>query len=148
VLDPLLKLAPRADELAIFTDGLPTVVYHSVRDVDEALLDLQESVTCVYTPEFDLGQIVRHLRDEFGVRHLMVEGGPVTARMFLPLLDRVLIVKAPLCFREPLAAGITPEVLEQTGLRYLGSAPSGVDTIEYWSRPDKPWPTETLGDWP
>lgn len=148
VLDPLLKLAPKADQFAIFTDGLPTVVYHSVPDVDETLLDLQQSVTCVYMPEFDLERIVQHLGDEFGVRHLMVEGGPLTARLFLPLLDRVLIVKAPLCFRDPLSAGITPEVLEQTGLRYLGSSECGVDTIEYWSKPSLPWPSGALRDWP
>jgi riboflavin biosynthesis pyrimidine reductase len=154
VLDPLLKLAgagssPGSDQFEVFADGLPTVVYHSVPDVDaEEAPPFPESVTCVFMPDFDLERIVRHLRDEFGVRHLMVEGGPFTARLFLPLLDRVIVVKAPLCFREPLASGITPEVLEQTGLRYLGSSECGVDTIEYWSRPDVPWPTQRLRDWP
>lgn len=149
ILDPLLKLVgSRADQYTVFTDGLPTIVYHSVQHVDESLLDLQESVQCVYMPGFDLTQIVNHLRDEFGVQHLMVEGGPFTARLFLPLLDRVIVVKAPLCFKDPLLAGVTPSKLEEAGLEYLGSSICGDDTIDYWSRPGLPWPSKTLGDWP
>jgi riboflavin-specific deaminase-like protein len=149
ILDPFLKLVSvRADQYTVFTDGLPTIVYHSVRDVDASLLDLQESVQCVYTPDFDLTQIVEHLRQEFGVQHLMVEGGPFTARKFLPLLDRVIVVKAPLCFKDPLPAGITPAKLQEAGLEYLGSASCGDDTIEYWSRRGLSWPSESLGDWP
>lgn len=148
VLDPLLKLCPRAEQYTVFTDGLPTVVYHSVQDVDEVLLDLQESVQCVYMPDFDLAQIVDHLRQNFGVQHLMVEGGPFTARLFLPMLDRVIIVKAPLCFKDPLPAGVTPAKLQEAGLLYLGSSVCGDDTIDYWSRPGLPWPSETLVDWP
>lgn len=149
ILDPLLKLvSTQADRFTVFTDGLPTVVYHSVPDVDESLLDLQESVTCVFMPDFDLNQIVQHLRSEFGVEHLMVEGGPFTARLFLPLLDRVLIVKAPLCFRDPLSSGLTPDALRETGLELLGTSECGVDTIEYWSKSSVPWPTEVLSDWP
>jgi riboflavin-specific deaminase-like protein len=148
ILDPLLKLAARAEQYTVFTDGLPTIVYHSAPDVDESLLDLQESVQYVYIPDFDLTQIVAHLREEFGVQHLMVEGGPFTARVFLPLLDRVIVVRAPLCFKDPLPAGVTPAKLQEAGLEYLGSSDCGDDTIDYWSRPGLLWPSKTLGDWP
>jgi hypothetical protein len=51
VLDPQLTLILDdvvEQDYALFRDGLPTVVYHCVPDVDDSLLDLDESVTLVY----------------------------------------------------------------------------------------------------
>jgi len=152
----------------IFTDGYPTVVYHCQHDVDDSLLDLDERcVTIVYLepsstaladgnnkkPRLSPHAIVQDLRDRFGVEHLMVEGGPETARQFLldDLVDRCLVVRASsVQFAEPLPSGITDQVLSKCMVR-LGSLPSGddgVDEITCWSRPDLPWPTENLSDWP
>jgi hypothetical protein len=98
--------------------------------------------------------VVQDLSERFNVRHLMVEGGPATAKLFLQdeheLVDRVILVRAPLCFRQPLDAGISGMVLEKAGLQLLGLvvADDNVDQIECWSRLGAPWPTEELGDWP
>lgn len=163
VLDPCLSLIQEEalEDYQLFRDGLPTVVYHCVRDVDDSLLDLDECVTCVYIPPAEtseqqsdlrlpLKQVIKNLTDRFQIDHLMVEGGPLTARLFLEeeLIDRAIIVKAPLCFRKPLESGISDEILEQAGLKMLGTCTSGVDQMECWSRPDLAWPTEELSDWP
>jgi riboflavin biosynthesis pyrimidine reductase len=180
VLDPRLSLlldtadveGSNSRSYKIFEDGLRTVVYHSVRDVDYNSLNLKESVTCVYLPSsgatespttttnkdsprqgenMSAKDIVQNLSERFNVHHLMVEGGPVTAKLFLQeeVVDRVILVRAPLCFRQPLDAGISSTVLETAGLQFLGLVTSeNVDQIECWSRPGSPWPTEELGDWP
>jgi riboflavin biosynthesis pyrimidine reductase len=177
VLDPRLSLLLNAADFEgksqsykMFEDGLPTVVYHSVRDVDYNSLNLLESVTCVYLPSsatsetttmnedtsrqeghMSAKEIVQDLAERFNVHRVMVEGGPATAKLFLQeeVVDRVILVRAPLCFRQPLDAGITSVVLESAGLQFLGLVTSeNVDEIECWSRPDNPWPAEALGDWP
>lgn len=168
VLDPDLTLVQQEmrNDYALFNDGLaPTIVYHCVKDVDDTILDLEESVTCVYLPssssspsspprknQLSLEDVVHNLSERFHVKHLLVEGGPVTARNFLKqpdLVDRAIIIKAPLCFRQPLESGITDSVLEASGLIKLGSEPCGVDQVEYWSRGGlQSWPTKSLSDWP
>lgn len=148
VLDPFLKLIPNADDYTIFRDGLPTVIYHSVDDVDETMLNLEDSVTCVGMPDFNLSHIIEHLKSTFGVEHLMVEGGPSTARLFLPLLDRIVLVRAPLCFNEPLNSGISSQILKDHGFVCLGETQTGIDTVECWSRSHVAWPTASLSSWP
>jgi riboflavin biosynthesis pyrimidine reductase len=182
VLDPRLFLlldagdveVAKAKSYKMFEDGLPTVVYHSVRDVDYNSLNLKESVTCVYLPSsapsdtttantitsedslrqgghMSAKEIVQDLAERFNVHHLMVEGGPATAKLFLQehVVDRVILVRAPLCFHQPLDAGITSTVLKTAGLQLLGLVTSeNVDQIECWSRPGNPWPAEELDDWP
>lgn len=57
--------------------------------------------------------------------------------------------QAPIAFEgEPVMSGIDDRVLQQAGLVYLGSYPSGVDTVHCWSKPDLPWPAERLEQWP
>jgi riboflavin biosynthesis pyrimidine reductase len=181
VLDPRLSLLledaiegkANSRSFQLFQDGLPTVVYHSVRDVDYSSLNLSESVTCVYLPSsaaatetetsttnkdsprqgshMSAKAIVQDLSERFNVHHLMVEGGPATAKLFLQenVVDRVILVRAPLCFRRPLDAAISSTVLKQAGLQFLGlTTLENVDQIECWSRTGSPWPAEELGDWP
>lgn len=152
VLDPKLSLTqkPAVFGYTLFQDGLPTVIFHTVNDADDSLLDLNETVTSVSLPSLKLSAVLDRLTRRFGVNHVMVEGGPVTARAFLQekLVDRALLVKAPLCFRKPLPSGLDNSVMETAGLLKLGSYPSGDDEVECWSRPSLPWPTQDLSDWP
>lgn len=167
VLDPRLELLRQKTDqgarFALLEDGLTTVVYHTVPDLDEDSLNLLETITVVYVPPtkpsgdnvphgdyLSAATLTQDLRDRFGVNHLMVEGGPLTARQFLyeHQVDRVILVHASLCFRQPLESGLTEKVLVDAGLEKLGTEPCGVDQIEYWSRPELPWPTTELSKWP
>lgn len=164
VIDPRLNLLSSdksAEPFSLFSDNLPTIVYHSVEDINTQELNVDGVVSLVYikpslsdenqgTRILSPTAVVRDLKENQGLQHVMVEGGPLTARQFLSdmQVDRALIVKAPLCFREPLPAGLSENVLESAGLVKLGSIPSDVDEIDCWSRPGLPWPTTELSDWP
>ena len=155
VLDPRLELLVDLSKYQLFQDGYETIVFHGDH-VEAPMTKLPSSVHCVPTPWDSHGQlslpfILQSLEQEFDVEHVMVEGGPATARAFLTqrLVDRCLVVQAPLTFVEPLPAGLNDAFLQQQGLVYLGSRPSGVDTIAYWSRPVLAWPSgDALEEWP
>ena len=165
VIDPTLSLLRNETtrRYHLFTDrSARTVIFHG----DDVQVDLTElpsdkSVVCVGVPleasldkprRLSSSAVLKELRDNFGVHHLMVEGGPATAHNFLNahLIDRCVIVRASptVKFQQPLDAGLTSEVLEAAGLEYLGTTPSGVDQIDYWSRPGLPWPSPELSAWP
>ncbi|CAB9503846.1 Converts 2,5-diamino-6-(ribosylamino)-4(3h)-pyrimidinone 5'-phosphate into 5-amino-6-(ribosylamino)-2,4(1h,3h)-pyrimidinedione 5'-phosphate (By similarity) [Seminavis robusta] len=174
ILDPRLTLilaeVHEGAQYKVLTDGLPTVIYHCVSDVRLESLNLLDSVTLVYMesnlpndtqedlPEGNRpgryaspGAVVEHLRDNFGVHHLMVEGGPQTAINFLQpenLIDRAILVRAPISFQEPFPSGMSTETLQDAGLELVCSKESGVDTIDYWARPGESWPTDPPEDWP
>jgi riboflavin biosynthesis pyrimidine reductase len=80
----------------------------------------------------------------------MVEGGPTTARLFLDdnLIDRAILVRAPIQFKTPIPAGFNEEKLKEAGLVLIGNEIMGGDTVEYWVREGMEWPTKDLTSWP
>ena len=136
-------------------------------DTQQILANLPDHISCLAVPRtsnndrlLSIPSILDTLARRFHVQHLMVEGGPVTAKQFLPFVDRCLLVRAvTVRFREPLDAGLDTNVLQDAGLQYLGTTVSGADEIDYWSSRRRPgndnnskdassWPTVVLSDWP
>ena len=167
ILDPRLSLIlaelNEGVRYQVLDDGLPTVVYHCVPDVDMSSVNLLESVKLVYLPSaedppegsrpgryFSPQAVVENLKSNFQVQHLMIEGGPQTALNFLQenLVDRAIIVRAPIRFEEPYPSGITSQTLQDTGLELIGTRSNGIDTIDFWARPGQSWPTDSIEDWP
>ncbi|GKY99724.1 hypothetical protein MPSEU_000926400 [Mayamaea pseudoterrestris] len=157
ILDPHLRLMRNESsqqQYTIFNDGLPTAVYHCVSNEPQSASSDAINAFDQINKTLNLTQVLADLASEFAVRHVMVEGGPVTAQAFLDerLVDRALIVRAPrVCFRNPataISAGMEAKRLREAGLELLGVVDSEGDKIECWSRPGLPWPTEKLGDWP
>eukprot|EP00977_Amphora_coffeiformis_P008836 scaffold1995_cov167-Amphora_coffeaeformis.AAC.16 len=163
VLDSRLSLlidrVEKGRTYKLFEDGLPTIVYHSLDDVDEQSLNLFETITLVQVPSdldpkvpyLDVSAVWKDLLEYRGVSHLMVEGGPATARSFLAagLVDRVILVKAEnVTFRKPVPSGITEKVLQAAGLECAGSFEEDGDTTECWVRPGESWPAPFLSGWP
>ena len=72
----------------------------------------------------------------------MVEGGPATAIQFLlqKVVDRAIMVRAPVTFIEPVASGMDNEMLIEAGLVLISTEQCGDDMIEYWSRDGESWP--------
>jgi riboflavin biosynthesis pyrimidine reductase len=85
-----------------------------------------------------------------GIHHVMVEGGPATALIFLQqeTVDRAILIRAPIQFSKPVESKMSMDTLENAGLQLLGTATSDGDVVEYWSRVGVPWPTDELTDWP
>ena len=160
-LDLLIHRVEEGRSYRLFEDGLPTIVYHCLDDVDEESLNLLESVSLVQVPindiedpsrpTLDVVAVWQNLQQQWGVTHLMVEGGPAVAHSFLQarLVDRVILVKATrVTFQQPIPSGITPKVLKAANLVCLGSFEDDDDVTECWVRPGKDWPSDALSDWP
>lgn len=163
ILDSRLSLLQEREqedgEYIVFTDGLPTVVYHCVQDVDRESLRVADNVDLVQLPAVEHGgglyvsppAVLSHLSHTYHVDHLMIEGGPATAKLFLDggLVDRLILVHATsVTFRKPLLMDLSPDVLTNAGLIRLGDDFLGGDAVEYWARPNFSWPTKDLKAWP
>ena len=187
VLDPTFSLPleqfSNEKTYRLFDDGHPTVVYHTLANVDYETLAFLDSVEFVRlpsvsrehnekissfsesaTPEvgndtesaskdtnlLSVSNIMSDLSQRYGTKHLMVEGGPITAQSFLRamLVDRAIVVKAPVRFRKPLQSGITSNLLQDAGLVLLGTYELDSDVVECWSRPHLEWPSKDIESWP
>ena len=120
---PLRVVLGRAPaDAGLLNDGLETVVF-SKDDLDGA-------------GAAALPGVLRALHQR-GVRHLMVEGGPQTARYFLSagLVDRAIVVRAPVAFAdEPVPSGITAATLRSAGLSFHSRRDVSGDDTHVWTR--------------
>lgn len=158
VLDPSSRLG--CGKHTLLNDGLPTIVYHlHDADADGIAKAACDSVAYVGLRPSDRGsdgssslcplEVVKDLAAR-GLRHVMVEGGPATARAFLEAraVDRAILVRAPVEFEIPVPALMDEETLKRAGLYMVGTAVMGGDSVEYWTRDGFSWPTSDLPMWP
>ena len=155
IIDPSLSLID--EEYTIFNDELPTIVYHLQSEISKATPS--ESVTFVGMKQstyadrsrssISPSQVVTDLQSR-GIKHLMVEGGPATAKAFLEarVVDRAILVRAPIEFEIPVPAEMDKDTLKRAGLQMIGTTEMGGDTVEYWTKNGSPWPAEELRVWP
>jgi len=164
ILDPSLSLV--GGDYAIFNDGLRTIIYYSIaaQNQDVSFPSIPSSSECVtfvpLTPLIDAknndkilslspSQIIQDLSAR-GLTHIMVEGGPATARVFLNagLVDRAILVRAPVEFQIPVPALMNKDTMKSAGLNMIGTTEMGGDVVEYWTREGLEWPTDNLSSWP
>ena len=155
VIDPSLSLL--GGNYTILNDRLPTIVYHlQTKSVVTAsndhviLVGIEPSDNeCAGKSFISPSAVVKDL-DARGFRHVMVEGGPATARAFLKagIVDRAILVRAPFKFEKPMPAMMNESTLELAGLQMIGTAVLGGDRIEYWTRNGLAWPDQQLQMWP
>eukprot|EP00635_Sarcinochrysidales_sp_CCMP3193_P006055 CAMPEP_0118918084 /NCGR_PEP_ID=MMETSP1166-20130328/17699_1 /TAXON_ID=1104430 /ORGANISM="Chrysoreinhardia sp, Strain CCMP3193" /LENGTH=232 /DNA_ID=CAMNT_0006858329 /DNA_START=14 /DNA_END=709 /DNA_ORIENTATION=- len=92
-----------------------------------------------------LRDVLDILEAKYGVSKLMVEGGPTTARTFLKenLVDRAVVVRSPITFKDPVPSHIDANLLRNAGLAFLGKHTWGLhDDVSMWARPQlRPNPT-------
>ena len=173
ILDPNLSLD--RTKYKIFNDGLQTIVYHCCEEShknDDVVVGKDENVKLVYLPPSTTTQenkemsssstsspslvsprdICEHLSKHYNIHHVMVEGGPQTARLFLQeggssggdssslLVDRAILVFAPFCFKQPRISNMTRETFENAGLELIYEGKLGVDRVEHWCKPGTSWP--------
>lgn len=162
ILDPSLSLIGGDQrDYAIFNDGLRTIVYYSQTAVQNKDVSLPStSDDCVtFVPLAQQSdeilslsplQIIQDLSAR-GLTHIMVEGGPATARAFLHagVVDRAILVRAPVQFQIPVPAQMDEDTMKATGLNFIGKTEMGGDVVEYWTREGLEWPNpENLSSWP
>lgn len=165
VLDPGLKLLNEDTKYKILNDGLKTFIYHVVpTEMRADDIDLSDSVTLVKMKQHLMSTSLENSKEHFvlspteivqdlssrGINHIMIEGGPTTACAFLgaKLVDRAILVRAPIEFKAPIPAGFDESKLKDAGLVLIGSSIMGGDTLEYWVRNGIEWPTPELSLWP
>lgn len=147
VLDPSRSL--NLTRFAVAQDDLKTIIIHSAPSFEHRRSEDFKGVTFAGIPPFrdskiSAKEICEMLSKEHGIHHIMVEGGPQTARTFLDegMVDRAILVHAPISFKEPLPSQMSQSTFEDAGLILVGTSISGVDKIEYYSRPGKGWPSD------
>ena len=151
ILDP--KLSLDRTKYKIFNDGLQTIVYHCVQQPqqEDNNPDENDNVKLVYLPSSSSREVVLSPRDvcddlakNFQIHHVMVEGGPQTAKTFLgaSVVDRAILVFAPFCFKVPMVSNMTRETFTSAGLELIYEGTLGDDRVEHWSKPGLPWPNK------
>ena len=127
----------------MFRDKLPAIVYHGLDNATVRSLSIpsmSNNVQLVAVPTrkdastvlsalsssartLDVGAMVNEMQTHQNIVHIMAEDGPATARAFLSagLVDRAIVVVAPMTFIEPYHSRISSAVLEDAGLSLQGS---------------------------
>ncbi len=158
VVDPLEVL--ELSHYKIATDGLKTLIYHHDSKWMNETYDMYSSsrVDEIYPNVQWIGlpsqqghtlsarDLVHNLQVHHGLDHIMVEGGPSTARQFLQekMVDRAILVFAPMTFQIPVPSQLSRKNFEEAGLELIKEGYLGVDRVEYWSRPGLVWPTVSI----
>jgi len=116
VIDPNNRAPPNSK---LFTDGFNTVHFGSSQE-----------------PWINLHSALATLEAKYDVKHLMIEGGPCTIGEFFhhKLVDRAIIIRAPLEFSQPVPSGIDIHLLQDAGLTFHSSRLWDTDTITYWTK--------------
>jgi riboflavin biosynthesis pyrimidine reductase len=161
-----------SSSFALLQDGLDVIVYHTcpLDDMHQQAMDMNGNLTLVQLPIVNSDiinsnsnsnsdsdskkgmspmQIIRDLKSR-NMHHVMVEGGPATAIPFLKeqIVDRAIIIRAPVTFIEPVASNMNDDMLIEAGLVFLEEKDVGGDRVEYWVREGMQWPTASVTDWP
>jgi diaminohydroxyphosphoribosylaminopyrimidine deaminase / 5-amino-6-(5-phosphoribosylamino)uracil reductase len=154
----LVQLSPFEIIKPLFSDNnkdnddelSPLSTEDQIATTTETITSTLEEVAPMTSIQMSVEKVWLDLSRRFHVKHLMVEGGPTTARSFLEagLVDRVILVQANVGFRKPLLSNLSNETFLEAGLELQGTDSLGVDHVEYWTRPNTPWPSVKLNEWP
>ncbi len=136
VLDRTLRIPDGAN---VLTDGGETILIHT-----------QQNTRGVMLPSglggVDLVALLDHLGDR-GIQELLVEGGPIVWSQFIDegLVDRAIVIQSPISLGDGPESRVSDSILENAGLIKIEQTMWGEDSVNIWSRPELPWPTN---DWP
>ena len=137
VVDPKGRSPP---ESTLFTDGERTVVFATDASRFSAGGDECSVERLAEVGPGGLPGLLDTLQHNYGVKHLMVEGGPYTARAFLEkqLVDRVVLVRAPVEFSIPVPSLIDDDLLTAAGLTLHSQRDVEGDATDMWTRGSTP----------
>ncbi len=65
------------------------------------------------------------------------------------IIDRAILIRAPVTFQEPLGSNMSHASLEAAGLQMIHQQrDTHGDIVEYWTKSGFPWPCEEITAWP
>lgn len=154
IIDPDRNLVLNNCQIA--KDGLPSIIFYVRSSFEQTRSEEFPNVTFIGMPakrgggKLSTRDICEVLKKEHGILHIMVEGGPATARCFLEekMVDRAILVHAPVSFKKPLPSNLSPSDFREAGLEMVEHCSLGVDSTAYYSRPKLPWPSNLSSSWP
>lgn len=158
VVDSNLEILNDEVDYKMFNDGFQSIIYHSSNHTDNNsskalnpnLRLVKVSVNKLHGKNIiSPTDIIEDLRSK-SIHHIMVEGGPATALQFLrgKVVDRAILIRAPVTFIEPVPSGMTDDILVEAGLVLIDTKKCGDDVVEYWVRNGEAWPTADVTHWP
>ena len=136
VLDRNLRIPEKS---VVLNDDFETVIVHIQQDDRGVALPAGDGGA-------DLSALLDHLGDR-GIQELLIEGGPIVWKQFLEekLVDRAIIIQAPVDLGDGPLSQIDEEVLLNSGLTLIENKKWGADSVSFWSRSDLTWPH---ANWP
>ena len=153
IIDTQLSLLLDDRQYKVLYDGLPTIIYHSSNTIPSSSFDNVQFVP-IYSDQKQIlhpNDIIHDLQHR-NIHHVMIEGGPITAMTFLKskLVDRAIIIMAPISFENGVKSNMNNDVLIDAGLTLVSSKESDGDTVYYWVRDGHSWPHNHDGhfSWP
>ena len=159
---PPAAAAGEKKPFALLQDGFDVIVYHSCPLLEShreamasnphlTLVQLHKGGADGTHTHMSPMDIVQDLQSR-EIHHIMVEGGPATAITFLQestrIVDRAIIIRAPVAFIDPVVSNINNDMLKDAGLVLLEERSVGDDVVEYWVKEGEDWPTVSVADWP
>eukprot|EP00612_Vaucheria_litorea_P005095 CAMPEP_0171459624 /NCGR_PEP_ID=MMETSP0945-20130129/4832_1 /TAXON_ID=109269 /ORGANISM="Vaucheria litorea, Strain CCMP2940" /LENGTH=247 /DNA_ID=CAMNT_0011985677 /DNA_START=123 /DNA_END=866 /DNA_ORIENTATION=- len=162
ILDRSLRI-PDPDHCTALNDGNPTVVFFvddpykftkaKAAEIMISSLGMPVTVVDVESDGANVGCSIERVIDilaKKGVRNLMIEGGPNVAKQFLEkkLVDRAVIIKSAIAFKEPFMGDINHSTLEKADMNLIGGTKWGVDDVEFWSKSGFEFANGEFDKWP
>merc|ERR1712194_492845 len=159
IIDTNLSILKDEKEYKVLYDGLRTIIYYSsltaIPSLSDTILEKNSKITLVpIKPEIEDDDnqkryklnpklIMNDLYKKRNINHIMIEGGPNTARQFLKLnlIDRAIMVHAPISFDNGIHSNINDSMLIDSDLCHVHTVDSDGDTIKYWVRNGLSWPS-------
>lgn len=147
ILDRSLRIPMDAK---LLNDGAPTLIVHTEGTAARVDLLRSDSVEVVQLPDgrggADLNALLDHLGDR-EIQELLIEGGPHVWQAFLSagLVDRAILIQAPVELGEGPECGITTAALSEAGIECIGTTRWDGDAVSLHTRADLTWPAV---NWP
>lgn len=170
ILDSQLSLLSSSTAYKALTQSdAPTIIYHILSNEEatekfkgwqrkQTDYNINEHVSLVSIP-MSLGEmegrinptdIWNHISQTLQMKHILIEGGPMTAKLFLPIVDRILLVKANNVefTNQPIKLNITMNDIYKTHVSIGNNTSATMDDTWYYFSKDGTWPSDTLQNWP
>ena len=150
------------------SDDAPTVIYHILSNeqatskfdmwkqnqTDDDKINKHISLISMPTSleggRINPMDIWNHISQTLQMKHILIEGGPMTAKLFLPFVDRIILVQANnVEFKnQPIKLNISMDDIYKSHVSIGNTTSATMDDTWYYFSKDGSWPSENTQNWP